>query len=530
MAMERKGMNTLREILRLKYQGGCSNRQVGKSFRISHRTVGKYWGLAQGQGWDWGKVQALSDEELAQGLSGEVSSPKCQIRRSKVIPDWQHIHEELKRPHVTLELLWQEYREQNAAGYQYSWFNELYGQWKKGLSICMKQSHKAGEKLFVDYCDGEGIGIIEQLSGKIMKTQLFVGVWGASNYTYAEASYGQEKQDWIMSHVRALEYFGCVPHIIIPDNLKSGVNQACKYEPEINRTYLELAQHYGFTVIPCRVARPKDKAKVEKGVNMAQRWILACLRNRKFYTLAEVNAGIRELLEKLNNRKMKKLDRTRQEMFEILDKPAALPLSLSGQRYEYADWEKCRVSIDYHIEVEEHYYSARYQLIHEVVDVRITERMIEIFYRGQRETSHIRSYAPWREHITNPAHMPEAHRQYLDQTPSKMIDWAGKVGPNTVEVIKKIFESRKYIQQSYRSCLGIRRLEGYYTRERLEQACRRAVRYQIYSYRSIKTILSGGLDKQPDLLNHLPEHISPAHENIRGEGYYVAGGIKPLGG
>jgi transposase len=417
--------------------------------------------------------------------------------------------------------LWQEYREQNPAGYQYSWFNELYGQWKKGLSISMRQVHKAGEKLFVDYCDGEGVPIIEPVTGKITQTQLFVGVWGASNYTYAEASYGQEKQDWIMSHVRALEYFGCVPHIVVPDNLKTGVNKACKYEPELNRTYLSLAQYYGFAVIPCRVRRPKDKAKVEKGVNMAQRWILACLRNHKFYSLSELNVAIRELLEKLNNRKMKKLDRSRKEMFEEVDKPAALSLPLSGQRYEYADWKKCMVNIDYHIEIEDNFYSVRYQLIHQPVDVRITERMIEVFHRGRRETSHIRSYQV-NYHSTYQEHMPEAHRQYLDQTPSKMIAWAETVGPHTVELIKKIFESRRYIQQSYRSCLGIRRLEGHYSRPRLENACRRAVRYQLYSYRSIKAILSGGLDNRPDSVNQ-PEQISPVHENIRGGGYYTEG-------
>lgn len=518
MAMKRKGMNTLREILRLKYLD-YSNREVGKSFRISHRTVGKYWDLAKGLGWDWVKVQGLSDDELEQGLYGEAKAPEKQVRRSKVVPDWQYIHEELKRPHVTLELLWQEYKEQNPEGYQYSWFYELYSQWRARLSICMRQVHKAGEKLFVDYCDGEGIPVIEQLTGKIIPTQLFVGVWGASNYTYAEASYGQEKQDWIMSHVRAIEYFGCVPHIVVPDNLKTGVNKACKYEPELNRTYLELAQYYGFVVIPCRVGRPKDKAKVEKGVNMAQRWILACLRNRKFYTLSELNVAVRGLLEKLNNRKMKKLERSRKDMFGEVDKPAAL--SLPEQRYEYAEWEKCRVNIDYHIEIEKNFYSVRYQLIHQQVDVRITERTIEVFYRGRRETSHIRSYQV-NYHSTYKEHMPEAHRQYLDQTPSRMIAWAETVGPNTVELIKQIFKSRTYIQQSYRSCLGIKRLENHYSQQRLENASRRAVRYQLYSYRSIKAILTNGLDKGVDSVNQ-PVQVSLLHENIRGEGYYTGG-------
>jgi transposase len=519
MAMEKIGMNKLREILRLKYELGLSNRQIGVSCRTTHRTIAKYCGLAKQNGLDWDKDKGLDDTELEKKVLGAVIKEAKKVCYDKVMPDWVHIHEELKRPHVTLQLLWEEYKVQhNGAGYEQSFFYELYRKWRKKLNVCMRQVHKAGEKLFVDYCDGEGIKLLDRNTGAETKTQIYVGVWGASNYTYAEASYTQEKEDWLMSHVRAFEYFDCVPYIVVPDNLKSGVNDACYYEPEINRSYTDLAEHYGFTVIPARKAHPKDKAKVEKGVNVAQRWILACLRNRVFYSLAELNAAIRELLEKLNNRKMQKIGKTRKELFEELDKPAAQPLT--AKRYEYAVRKVCRVNIDYHIEIESHYYSVPYQLVHEQVEARITENVIEIFYKHRRVVSHERSYVKWLP-STKLEHMPPEHQKYIDQTPSKLIAWAGQIGQNTVEVIKKILESRKYIQQSYRSCMGIKRLEGHYSKERIENACRRAVRYQVFSYRSIKAILVGGLDKQADLFWDKTESVGPKHENIRGEGYYA---------
>ena len=518
MAMEKIGMNKLREILRLKYEQGLGNRQAAVSCHTTHRTVAKYWDLSTQNGIEWDKDKLLDDTELEKKVLGGGMEIQRHIRHSKAIPEWEYIHEELKRPHVTLQLLWEEYKEeQKEFGYERSFFCDLYHNWKKTLNICMRQDHKAGEKLFVDYCDVEEIGVINKDTGAETKTQLYVGVWGASNYTYAEASYSQGKQDWLMSHVRAFEYYKCVPHIVVPDNLKTGIRDSCFYEPEVNRSYTELAEHYGFTVIPARKAHPKDKAKVEKGVNMAQRWILACLRNRKFYSLAELNAAIRELLDKLNNRKMRKIERTRKELFEELDKPAAI--SLPERRYEYADWKICRVNIDYHVEIKNHYYSVPYQLIHEQVDARITENTIEIFYKHKRITSHLRSYMKW-GHTTKPEHMPTAHQKYLDQTPTKLIAWAQQVGPNTVEVVQKIFDSRKYIQQSYRSCMGIKRLEDYYPKERIENACTRAVKYRAYSYKSVKAILVGGLDKQSDSFGNIENAPRFVHENIRGEGYY----------
>jgi len=510
MAHLRISMRKLREILRLKYEVRLSDRQAAESCGISRRTISQYWDLAQKSGMDWSKARELTDTELEQELFQHRPATG-----KKIQPDWNYIYRELKRPHVTLQLLWQEYKEENPEGLQYSWFGELYAKWRKTLNICMRQEHRAGEKLFVDYCDG--LFITDRGTGKKTPTQLFVGVWGASNYTYAEASLTQKKQEWIMSHVRAFEYFGCIPKITVPDNLKSGVSKACKYEPDVNPTYLDLARHYNTTVIPARPYRAKDKAKVEAGVLVAQRWILACLRNRIFYSLAELNAAIRELLEKLNNRQMQKLHRSRKEMFETLDKTAALPLP--ERRYEYADWKSARVNIDYHIEIEGHCYSVPYQLVHQPVDVRITAHTIEVFSKGQRQASHVRSSVK-HAYTTIEEHMPEAHRKYLEWTPSRILSWAEKTGPCTKELMQAIIESRKYPQQAYRSCLGIFRLEKHYPKERIENASKRALKYRTFSYRSLKSILATGLDKHADLFQQSAGLTSSVHENIRGNDYY----------
>jgi len=379
----------------------------------------------------------------------------------------------------------------------------------------MRQDHRAGEKLFVDYCDGHAI--TDSKTGEKILTELFVSVWGASNYTYAEASFRQTKEAWLMAHVRSFEYSGCVPRVVVPDNLKSGVTKACRYEPEINRTYLDLAQHYGTTIIPARPYKARDKAKVEAGVLLAQRWILACLRNRTFYNVGELNDAIRELLEKLNTRQMQKLHRSRKELFETLEKPAALPLV--AQRYEYADWHKARVNIDYHIEVACHYYSVPYQLIHEQVDVRVTAHTVEVFHKNKRIASHVRSYIKW-EPTTKPEHMPEAHRKHLEWTPGRIIEWAGKTGECTKEVVTTILERKKYPELAYRSCLGIFRLERYYPKERIENAARRALKFRTCTYRNMKAILDNDMDTQTDVFSAPSNLISPVHENIRGREYY----------
>jgi len=413
-------------------------------------------------------------------------------------------------------LLWDEYKALYPDGYQYSQFCDLYRAYAKKLDISMRQIHHAGEKLFVDYC-GQTVPVIDKSTGEVHDCQIFVAVLGASNFTYAEATYTQGLPDWTSSHVRALEYIGGVPEILVPDNLLSGITKACRYEPGVNRTYQELTVHYGTVVIPARVRKPKDKAKVEAGVLLVQRWILAALRNRAFFSLRELNAAIRELLSKLNSRPFKKLPGSRMSRFLEIDKPALRPLP--AVPFEYAEWKiKKRSGIDYHIEVDGHYYSVPYQLRNEYLDIRLTESIAEVFFHSKRVASHIRSYAKGR-YTTIPEHMPKAHREYAEWTPERVIRWASETGKSTADLVTAILAKNLHPQQGFRAALGIITLAKKFGKERVEAACKRALAIGGISFRSVKSILETGMDKKP-----LPEPktASPAitHSNIRGAEYY----------
>jgi transposase len=433
------------------------------------------------------------------------------------MPAMYDLYQELHKKGVTLQLLWQEYKELNPDGYQYSQFCQLYRQWVQKLDVCLRQEYRAGEKLFVDYA-GQTIPIQDPFTGKIQCAYLFVATLGASNYTFAEASLAQDLSSWIQSHVHALEFLGGVPHILVPDNLKVGVTNPCRYEPDINPTYQDLAQHYGTVVIPARIGKPQDKAKVEAAVLLAERWILAALRNHTFFSLAELNQAIAEKLQDLNNRPFQKLLTTRKALFESLDKPALKPLPDSP--YEFAEWKKARVNIDYHVEVDRHYYSVPYQLVRQQVEVRLTTTTVEVLFKNRRVASHARSYRPG-GFTTLPEHMPKAHQKYLQWTPSRIIQWAGKTGPQTQKLVTTILENRPHPEQGFRSCLGIIRLGQRYSPQRLEAACARALFIKAHSYKNVESILKKGLDRQP--LEGLPPQPSPPalyHENLRGKEYY----------
>jgi transposase len=434
-------------------------------------------------------------------------------------PDWAYVHQELKRKGVTLQLLWQEYKASYPEGLQYSQFCALYRQFTRKLGLALRQEHKAGEKLFVDFA-GQTMPVMDPATREEQAAHIFVAVLGASNYTYAEATRSVDLPSWILAHVHAFEFFGGVPAMVVPDNLKAGVLRVCRYEPDLNPTYQEMAAHYGTVVIPARVKKPKDKAKVEGGVLIMERWILAALRNRTFLTLAELNGAIGELLVRLNDRPFKKLPGCRRLLFETLDRPALRPLPQS--RYEYAEWKKARVNIDYHLEVQGHYYSVPYVLVREQLDVRITQTTVEIFHKGKRIASHRRSFQKAR-HTTLAEHMPPSHQRYLEWTPSRLIHWAEGIGPATALVVQGILDSRPHPEQGFRSCLGILRLGKSYGPDRLEAACSRAITIGSFSYKSVESILKTGLDRRPlpvpgaDQTDPSP---SIEHENIRGPHYY----------
>ncbi len=454
----------------------------------------------------------MTDAELERLLF--PPTPKIPAEQ-RPLPDWAAIHAELRRPGVTLALLWQEYKVGDPYGFQYSWFCQHYRDWAGKVDAVMRQEHRAGEKLFVDYA-GQTVPVIDRTTGEIRQAQVFVAVLGASSYTYAEATWSQQLPDWLGSHVRAFEFIGGVTEVVVPDNLRSGVTKAHRYEPDINRSYLDLANHYSIAVVPARPRKPRDKAKAEVGVQVVQRWVLAALRNRQFFSLVEVNTAITALVHRLNQRPFRKLPGSRQSAFEQLDRPALRPLP--EHPYVYAEWTKARVNIDYHIEADRHYYSVPYQLLKQQLDVRLTARTVECFHAGQRVASHVRSGLPGR-HTTITAHMPKSHGEYAQWTPERLIRWAGDTGPGTAGVVRHILERRVHPQHGFRACLGIMRLGKTHGSDRLEAACLRALQLGACSYKSIESILRKGLESRP-LPGQESTALPDSHGNVRGSGYY----------
>ena len=505
-------MRKIKEVLRLKWVSGLSNRQIAASCGIGRPTVSEYLRRAELAGLRWPLPDDLDEARLERLL---FPPPPDLPAQQRGIPDWANIHGELKRPGVTLFLLWQEYQQAYPDGYQYSWFCEHYRAWQGKLDLVMRQDHRAGEKLFVDYA-GQTVPVIDQTTGEIRQAQIFVAVLGASNYTYAEATWTQSLPDWIGSHVRTFRFLGGVPELVVPDNLRAGVSKAHRYEPDTNPTYQDMASHYGVAILPTRVRKPRDKAKVESGVLVVERWILASLRHRQFFSLAELNAAISDLLGKLNARSFRKLPGCRRDHFEQLDRPALRPLP--AEPYVYAEWKKARVHIDYHVAIDGHYYSVPCALVKKEVEVRMTRHTVECFYRGNRVASHRRSDQKGR-HTTLTAHMPESHRQAGEWTPERLKRWAAKTGPATEKLIQVVLASRQHPQQAYRSCLGILRLGKAYGDERLEAACRRALILGSCRYKSIESILKLRLDEQP-LEGQQELALPDAHDNIRGPAYY----------
>jgi len=516
MANRRLSMRKIKEVLRLKWGTNLSNRQIAKSCSISHSTVRDYLLRAELTGLSW-PLDPKQDDAAIENLLFPLIKKQRSDRGQ--MPNMEYLYQEMKKKSVTLQLLWYEYKQDNPDGYQYSRFCHLYRQWVNKLDVTLRQQHRAGEKLFLDYA-GQTVPIIDPATGQIHEAQIFIAALGASNYTFAEATVGQDLPSWIRSHVHAFEFLGGVPYILVPDNLKAGVTNPCRYEPDINPTYQDLAEHYGTTVIPARPGKPRDKAKVESAVLVAERWILAALRNHTFFSLAELNKAIREKLSELNNRRFQKLNTTRKILYETIDKPALKPLP--AHPYEYAEWKKARVNIDYHIEIDHHYYSVPYQLVREQVDVRLTATTVEVLFKNRRVAAHKRSYVPG-GFTTIKEHMPKSHQRYLEWTPSRIIKWAGKNGPNIQKLVTRILENRPHPEQGFRSALGIMRLSKHYTPERVEKASIRALAIGACSYKSVKSILKNGLDRQPLLFEHPEEAQPPAHRNIRGRQYYQGG-------
>jgi transposase len=514
MAADRLSMRQLKEILRQKWVLERTHREIAQSVGVSAGSVGGAVSRATRAGLTWAAIETMSEEALRVRLYGPCDGRRCDRAR----PDCAYLHAERAKPGVTLELLHLEYLEKHPGGLGYTQFCDDYRKWVRRHRLSMRQVHHAGEKLFVDY-SGKKPHIVERETGELVEVELFVAVLGASNYTYAEATRTQKIADWIGSHVRCFEYLGGVPRDVVPDQLKSGVTIACRYEPGVQRTYEEMAQHYGTTVLPARPARPRDKAKVERAVQVVQRWILARLRHRTFFSLGELNAAIAELLEELNARTMKTYGASRAALFERLDRPALRPLP--QRRFEVADWKAVRANIDYHVEYDGHYYSVPHPLRDEQgIEVRATQTTVEIFHDGGRVASYARSHKKG-AHTTTAEHMPSAHRAHAEWTPSRLVGWAQTIGAETGKLVEAIIAERRHPEQGYRSCLGILRLSKRYGAARLEAACARARAAGARSYRHVDSILRHGLDRvDHDSATSSPADLVVVHGNIRGPRYY----------
>ena len=507
-------MQKVREIVRLGMGLSLSDRKVAQSVGVSRPTVASYLARLEATGKKVEELLVLSDDELLTLVKeGEAGRPV----KTKTLPDWQKVRQELGKRSVTLRLLWQDYIQDHPDGYRLSQFCEFYRRWRKSLAISMRQDHKAGEKLFVDFA-GQTIPVHDPFTGKITQAQIFVATLGFSSKSYAEAVPDQTLQNWIMPQVRAFEFFGGVPGVVVPDNPKALVSKACFYDPDLNPAYLEMASHYGVAIVPARVRHPKDKAKVESAVGVVERWILASLRHRKFFSFEELNAAIREKLEYLNNHPFQKMEGSRKELFDSHERQALKPLPES--RYVFAFWNTTTVNIDYHIEADRRYYSVPHQYRGQKVDVRYNVSTVEVFLRRKRIASHLVDPAAGK-YQTAKEHMPRSHREYLEWPPSRIENWACSVGVSTGEVVKKIIQSKTYPVQGYRASLGVIRLGRRFSNERLEKACERALSIGAHNYQSVRSILENGLDRQmPRILESLRE---VRHENIRGGAYYALG-------
>ncbi len=508
--MSRLSMRKISEIFRQRYNKR-SYRDISRSLNMSISTINDYLSRGKKIGLIWPFPEELSEQELYDKLFKASRKPVVE----RPLPEWEDVHCELRKKGMTLQLLWREYRDTHPNGLGYTQFCEHYRNYVKGVSPVMRQKHKAGEKTFVDYA-GMKMPWMDPITGEIHEAEIFVGSLGASQYMFVEASASQQLPDWIQSHVRMWEYFGGVSEIVVPDNLKSGVTKTHRYDPDINANYQHLSEHYGFAIVPARVRTPKDKAKVENAVGCTERQILAPLRHITFTSIGEINAAIKPRLAKINGQPFQKMKTSRLELFETIDKPV-LKL-LPPFPYQYVDWSKAKIHIDYHFVFKDHFYSVPHNYIHREVDLCTNSVTVECFYQGKRIAAHIRSYLRY-QFTTLTEHMPAAHLAHAEWSPERMRRWAQKIGPQTSGFIEHMILSRPFPQQALRSCLGLLRMGKRFGEERLEKACTIALAAGATRYQQVESILKNRLDSREAPVEYTGNVVS-FHPNIRGSNYY----------
>lgn len=508
-------MRKIKEILRLHYEVKLRQREIARAAGVSQSTVNSYIGRAMQAKLKWPPPADWGDEHLIAALYPQppAAPPRDQTRPR---PDFEHVQSQLQaHAELTLELLWAEYREQHPGGYSYSRFCKLYRHWKKAKDVVMRQEHRPGERMFLDWAGA--VIPVHLADGARLEAALFVSALGVSSYIYAEALPNKQMESFLKTQIHAFEFYGGCPKLLVEDNTKTGVTRACRYEPDLNPTYQEFAQHYHVGVLPTRVAKPRDNAKAESAVQVVQRWIVMRLRNRIFHSLAALNEAIRELLVLVNQRPFRKRrDQCRASLFERIDRPALQPLP--AEPYDLSQWARARVNIDYHVTFENNYYSVPYTLTGEMVDLRVTPATVEIFHQSRRVASHVRLRGQY-EARTQIEHRPKSHQAHLKWTPSRIVEWAGKTGPHTAELVERVLASKPHPEMGYRTCLGLIRLAEKYTAPRMEAAAERALLAGVLALRQVESMLATGLDRLP--ISPPPDRPpSPPHENLRGPEYF----------
>lgn len=509
--MSRLSMRKISELLRLRFEMNASYRDIARSQNISVSTVSEYLARAKAAGLTWPLTTGITE----QALYDQLFLPAAQPKRQRAQPDWDKVYRELRKKGMTLQLLWREYRAEQANGLGYSQFCNYYQEHVKTLHPVMRQSHKAGEKVFVDY-SGMKVPWIDVKTGEVCDAEIFVGCLGASQYIFAEATKSQQLPDWIDSHIHMFEFFGGVSEIVVPDNLASGVTKAHRYDPDINANYQHFSEYYGVAIIPARVATPRDKAKVENAVGVVERQILAPLRHHTFTSIAEINEEIKKAVTRLNHQPFQKMKTSRYELFETIDKPALK--SLPSERYQHAIYKKAKINIDYHFTLDDHYYSVPYQWVGKQVEIRATHKIVECFYQQQRLALHARSYKKY-QFTTLEKHMPKAHLQQKQFSEAMLKNWANRIGPHTLEFIEYMMKSRAFPQQAYRACLGLLRLSKSFGGARLEKACHKGLIVGATRYQQIEALLKNKLEGEPEQTT-TADNTTPGHNNIRGAHYY----------
>jgi transposase len=503
-------MDQFREIVRL-HEMGYSQCRIAQSCGLARSTVQDYIRRTTAKGLSYEQLNQLSDSDAKAALGKGQRTRKA---REETI-NFAAVDVELRRKGVTLALLWQEGIDQQTWNCSYGGFCRRYNQWRAKQQLSMRQVYKAGEKLFVDYC-GMTVSVVHPETRETVAAQIFVACLGASNYTYAEATPTQELSHWIGAHERALAFFGGVPECIVPDNLKSGVTDPCRYEPGVNRSYQAFAEHYGVAILPARPYKPRDKAKVEKAVQEVERQILAPMRAEQFGSFTVLNAAILQRLKSLNERVMQGYGMSRQALFEQVDSPALKPLP--GQPFVFAHWKTAKVNFDYHIDVERHYYSVPYWLVQQEVRLKLSEALVEVFHDGKRVACHERSRLPYR-HTTLPEHMPPEHWAYKRQSKQRFVEWAQTIGVETTQQVNAIFERKDHEEQAFRSIRGLQRLVQQHGAQKVEAACHRANIFGMVGLRRLRSILGKRLETE-----EVDPDVAPApvinHDNLRGAQYY----------